>query len=97
MHVILEYFCEKRQKILFVKCVLMFFVGAITKYNARKKYTVDSFIKTYIYLSISVFGNVVLFVYTDSCNISVENVSDLLNTGDMFLLPGRLIMKLDLL
>ncbi len=36
----------------------------------------------------SVFGNVILFVYTDSCNISVENVSELLNTGDMFFLPG---------
>ncbi len=50
------------------------------------------------FLSVSVFGNVVLFVYTDSCNISVENVSDLLNTGDMFLLPGkRFNMKLALL
>jgi hypothetical protein len=49
---------------------------------------VDGLIFIY-FLSVSVFGNVVLFVYTDSCNISVENVSDLLNTGDMFLLPGR--------
>jgi hypothetical protein len=28
-------------------------------------------------------------MYTDSCNINVENVSDLLNTGDMFFLPGQ--------
>jgi hypothetical protein len=74
--------------------------SATTKYKAAKVYGRlfhEDDLTFYFYLCISVFGNVVLFVYTDSCNISVENVSDLLNTGDMFLLPGRLNMKLDLL
>jgi len=35
-----------------------------------------------------VMGDVLVFVYTNSCSITDDNVSDLLNIGDMFLLPG---------
>ena len=33
-------------------------------------------------------GDVLVFVYTNSCQITEQNVADLLNIGDMFLLPG---------
>ena len=36
-----------------------------------------------------VFGSVLVFVYTNSCQITEETISELLNVGDMFLLPGR--------
>jgi len=35
-----------------------------------------------------VLGDVLVFVYTNSCQITEQNVADLLNIGDMFLLPG---------
>ena len=36
----------------------------------------------------TVFSCVVQFVYTDDCDVSEESVLELLQTADMFLLPG---------
>ena len=38
---------------------------------------------------ILVLGDVLMFVYTDSCTITEDYVSELLTTADEFLLPGR--------
>jgi len=40
------------------------------------------------HVSPKVFGSVLVFVYTNSCQITEETISELLNVGDMFLLPG---------